>query len=812
MNQCIDGPALSAHSSTMSPRRYAAFISYSHADETFAARLHRRIETWRTPRRLVGARGRDGEVPARLFPVFRDREELPTSADLGGAIRQALEGSRYLIVLCSPRAAGSIWVDQEILEFKRRHGEGRIIAAILSDEPDVCFPRALRFRLGPDGSLSDEPTEPIAADFRPGKDGWRLGTLKILAGLLGVDLDDLVRREARRQRQRRLALGAGAAGVAIAAALGAHFWIKADHHRALEAQAARGLAELRGGDTFAGTDRFVTAARDLGDDATPAQRRLARALTARLTPYSAAVAELDDDTVVSWRGQAWLKRGDGLTALAEALNFADLGDRILLARPGRLEAVDKVTLKPAWHVDLEEGERLCGLWSDDDGRRLYLEGEYIGMTVGASYGFKAWLDPATGAMERGGMARIGQTVCTGDETPGAVTGRFTRLDRVVRPFDWPRLRPEGRMWAPSDFIQPPPLLPSTEQAGIEHALLARAVDEDLPPLPYPTWIERIFACDGQRHAAGYSSVGNSGGSIALCALDGDTPTCAEHDFIGVVKGWTVAPYCSAVAAWGYGLTGRHGLSLFTADLAEAPIDGLPETAEMRLGAFSPSGRLFATTDGARRLFVFTRTGSGFVRSADHDMGVPIHALTFLGEDTVALVAGGTELRAVDAASGKARWPAVPLAPWLGERIEAARDDHDWPVATLAATPEGDALAFAVRLDQETVYRLEPGLRPRTPDGSPAEGTPGQFAAYARFFDGTLGVPLGGRLSLTWTLGWGDLEDPWARAVLARRDDGTLTFSYEPYAAFDTVPEETPDAPLPALTGIGPDGPLAAPPR
>lgn len=796
----------------MSARRYAAFISYSHADERFAARLHRHIETWRTPRRLAAARGRDGAVPARLFPVFRDREELPTSADLGGAIRQALETSRYLIVLCSPRAAASVWVDQEILEFKRRHGEGRIIAAVLEGDPPACFPAALRCRLGPDGALTDEPTEPIAADFRPGKDGWRLGTLKILAGLLGVDLDDLARREARRRRQRRLSLAAAGTALVAALAVGAQVWIAADQRRSLEAEATRGLSDLRAGDIFSGTARFAAATAALGSDATAAQRRLTRALTARLVPFGEAVAELDDDTIVSWRGRSYLKRGQALTAIPEAQHFADLGPRILLARPGRIEALDKATLQPAWRADLEAGERLCGLWSDAASGRLYLEGEYIGMTGGASYGFKAWLNPASGALERAGLARIGETVCTGADTPGAETGRFTRLDQAVSAFDWPRLRPEGRIWQPADFIPRPPLLPSTDKADIEHALLARAVDEDLPPLPYPTWIEQIYACGDKRYAAGYSSVGNSGGSIAVCALDDGPLSCAEHDFIGVVKGWSVAPDCSAVAAWGYGLTDRHGLSLFTADLAEAPITGLPQTDAMHLGAFSPSGRRFATTDGARRLFVFERTDTGFALKADHDMGAAIHALTFLGEDTVALVGGNTELRAVDAASGNPRWPAVPLAPWLGGAIEAARDDHDWPVATLVATAAGDALALAVRLDQETLYGFEPGLRPRTPDGRPAEATPGQFAAYARFFDGTLGVPVGGRLSLTWTLGWPDVEDPWARAVLARGADGGLTFAYEPFAAFTTVAAEASAASLPALTGIGPDGPLAAPPR
>ena len=34
--------------------RYWAFISYSHKDSSWAARIHKRLETWRVPKNLVG--------------------------------------------------------------------------------------------------------------------------------------------------------------------------------------------------------------------------------------------------------------------------------------------------------------------------------------------------------------------------------------------------------------------------------------------------------------------------------------------------------------------------------------------------------------------------------------------------------------------------------------------------------------------------------------------------------------------------------------------------------------------------------------
>jgi tetratricopeptide (TPR) repeat protein len=200
--------------------RYAAFISYSHSDQSQARWLHRALETYRLPRTLVGEPSGFGPVPPRLPPIFRDRDELPASGDLGEHLRAALAESRFQIVLCSPRAAQSKWVNEEILSFKRLHGEKRTLALILSGEPyqggdRECFPAALRYHLDPDGNLSDSPAEPIAADIRPGKDGRQLALLKLVAGIADVRLDALVRRDAARRQRRMLMITAASLSIAV---------------------------------------------------------------------------------------------------------------------------------------------------------------------------------------------------------------------------------------------------------------------------------------------------------------------------------------------------------------------------------------------------------------------------------------------------------------------------------------------------------------------------------------------------------------------------------------------------------------------
>ncbi|USQ96599.1 TIR domain-containing protein [Caulobacter sp. RL271] len=176
-------------------RRYKAFISYSHHDRKAAEWLHRALETYRAPPRLTA--GGNASFAGGLRPIFRDRAELGAAADLGDAIRDALDRSDALIVLCSPTAADSRWVDQEVAYFLKDHGPGAVICVITPATPQSArlpevMPPTLRAAL-------PETVEPLAVDLRPGADGKRLARLKIAAGLLGVSLDQLVQRDARRR-------------------------------------------------------------------------------------------------------------------------------------------------------------------------------------------------------------------------------------------------------------------------------------------------------------------------------------------------------------------------------------------------------------------------------------------------------------------------------------------------------------------------------------------------------------------------------------------------------------------------------------
>ena len=205
--------------------RYRAFISYSHADTPWANWLLKKLEGYRVPARFHGHPSPVGEVGPRLAPVFRDRDELPTTSDLGERIRAALGESATLVVICSPSSAQSRWVQEEIIAFKRVHGEQRVFAFVVAGEPkaegtaDDCFSPALRRELGPDGTLTGAPAEVVAADARPHADGKSTAFVRLVAGLLGVGFDELRQRELQR-RNRRLTLITAASVVGMTLTLG----------------------------------------------------------------------------------------------------------------------------------------------------------------------------------------------------------------------------------------------------------------------------------------------------------------------------------------------------------------------------------------------------------------------------------------------------------------------------------------------------------------------------------------------------------------------------------------------------------------
>src|SRR3954468_12491211 len=95
-------------------------MSYSHAADgrlapALQSALHRFAKPW---------------YRLRALHVFRDKTTLAVTPSLWGAIQAALDESTFFILLASPEAAASVWVQQEIEHWLKRNPPQRMLIVL----------------------------------------------------------------------------------------------------------------------------------------------------------------------------------------------------------------------------------------------------------------------------------------------------------------------------------------------------------------------------------------------------------------------------------------------------------------------------------------------------------------------------------------------------------------------------------------------------------------------------------------------------------------------------------------------------------
>ena len=198
------------------PAEYDAFLSYAHRDRQVTTAIQKGLH--QIGRRL----GR-----LRALRVFRDDTNLAASPDLWGKITEALDRSRFMIVVLSPQSAGSHWVNEEIGYWLAHRGHEQLMLVLAEghlqwdaaqqrfdpEHSDAAPPALMQA-----GSLPAEPLYIDVSDDAP----WDLGSLAfrdkvtaLAAPIHGKPKDALAGEDLREQRQfRRLRAGA-VAGLAV---------------------------------------------------------------------------------------------------------------------------------------------------------------------------------------------------------------------------------------------------------------------------------------------------------------------------------------------------------------------------------------------------------------------------------------------------------------------------------------------------------------------------------------------------------------------------------------------------------------------
>jgi tetratricopeptide (TPR) repeat protein len=198
---------------------YRVFLSCSKRDKVWGKWLQSALDNYRIDRDLVGRRTPAGAVPKALGPVYRDHA-IADDRPLGEPTLAILRASQYLVVLCSPDAAKSRCVNEQIRYFTSLGRADRIIPVIVDGEPGdparECFAPALRFSLRHNRLLTDRRGDPVAATARLDRDGKERVKHKVAAALLCLCLHD-VERGAHRVRKRRLWIRSGSVVIALLA-------------------------------------------------------------------------------------------------------------------------------------------------------------------------------------------------------------------------------------------------------------------------------------------------------------------------------------------------------------------------------------------------------------------------------------------------------------------------------------------------------------------------------------------------------------------------------------------------------------------
>ena len=192
--------------------KYYAFISYKSEDERLAKRLQEDIEKYRLPSYLCKNHPSSSK---RLKPCFRYHTDIGIN-ELKLELNEKLEKSKFLIVVCSPKSAASDWVGEEIETFVRLGRKSNIIPFIVdgvpySDDETECLHSLIK-KFFPRSESHEDDREILGANVNEEGQGsrrakWNKAVVKVIAKMLGVEFDELWRRE-RRRRIRNLIIGA----------------------------------------------------------------------------------------------------------------------------------------------------------------------------------------------------------------------------------------------------------------------------------------------------------------------------------------------------------------------------------------------------------------------------------------------------------------------------------------------------------------------------------------------------------------------------------------------------------------------------
>ena len=241
---------------------------------------------------------------SRALRLCRDRTTMAATADLLGTIEAALQASGKLVVILSPAAATSEWVDREVAWWLGHKPPSDLVLVLAEGElewGDGVWDATSHPVLPP--ALRELTTEPLWVDLRdtaPGSSQWTERVAEVAAAVRNVPKDLLfgVHRHESRRRVRHLGAVGGVGVVLVVAGLIAAL-----------------LASERGQLALAGRLAARSTAL-LGTDLVQAQLLAVRAY--RMAPTDETTAALFRAVTATPQAVGYLDAGEPVTAVARA--------------------------------------------------------------------------------------------------------------------------------------------------------------------------------------------------------------------------------------------------------------------------------------------------------------------------------------------------------------------------------------------------------------------------------------------------------------------------------------------------------------
>lgn len=163
---------------------YFAFISYQREDQKWAIWLRNQLEHYKIPTNVTKSAH---IINSSLCPIFVDVNDL-VAGNLSEMINDSLVKSKFLIVICSPKAAKSSWVNKEVETFIELGRTEFIIPFVVDGTPfsnyaEEVFPPALS------SLLRSLPIEQEAISISVKERGREASVVTIASRMLGVNYD-----------------------------------------------------------------------------------------------------------------------------------------------------------------------------------------------------------------------------------------------------------------------------------------------------------------------------------------------------------------------------------------------------------------------------------------------------------------------------------------------------------------------------------------------------------------------------------------------------------------------------------------------